>query len=206
VPTEGWDYASLVGAVAGAQSAPEELGRALVAAFSEDHADLSGATVSALRLAGVASVSDRLNQLADQLWEEISTDEARSSLREALFYDVEDFFSVPGDLNIDLGDLASIVARELPELGPLSDELSQALSDAIIESWAAPGSNESATGLSVHLIPLGPDGSASSTHDQLYFRNGPADDPLRFVESSSWVPEWPSGPGLLYRLWYEVLP
>jgi hypothetical protein len=222
VPTEGWDYSGLVGAVAGAMPravgrttastgraiayGPEGLGRALVAAFAEDHAGRDGATVSALSLAAVGMVAERLNQVSDRLQEEVSTDEARNALREALFYNVEDFFSVPGDLNIDLGDLAAVVAGELPSISPLSNSLSQSVSQAVVAVWAAAGANERATGLSVHLIPLGPDGSASSTHDRLYFRNGLADEPLRFVQSSSWVPEWPSGPGLLYRLWYEVLP
>ncbi|MFW6313660.1 MAG: hypothetical protein ACOC2N_07230 [Spirochaetota bacterium] len=183
-------------------------GQALAVSVAESYASIysesTSATISAIRLDRVATAMDALNDLSDALSAGIASRALRDRIRETLFYDVEDFYSTPGDLAIDLGDLGLVVARDYDIADAAAAALSAAVGEAVITS-ASGAANPRASGLSVHLVPLRGDGTAETSHDEDYFRGSAAEHSLSFVDASTWVPRLPEGPGLLHRLFYDTM-
>jgi hypothetical protein len=205
VSLDGWEYNRLLDTLAADSEGPDAFRRAAISAFAAERASTSGATISAIDLAQVETAAQALDELSNALYDYATTNERRNGLRSLLFSDIEDFYRTPGDLNLDLGDLARQVTRAYPHASEVAQPLAEAVDAAVLESWSAPGANERASGLSVHFIPIDDSGYAFPPHDAAYFagRIGPA--PPAFVSVSDWVPNDTDRTGLLYRLWYESL-
>ncbi len=204
IPADGWEYDDLLARVVSSDRTPSGFAEAIVGSFANSAAGYAPGTIAAIDLSRIAGVHTALNAFSIALHDGILNDAERTAVRDALFYDVEDFYATPGDLAIDLRDLASVVSDQFNLADGQASELDSALSAALIDQWTATA-NPRATGLSVHLIPLEADGNAAVTHDEGYFRGSSAAHPLQFVAGSDWVPALPDGPGLLHRLFYEVM-
>lgn len=205
VPESGWDYASFLELAAvenAGDPTPAKFAELAVQAGSESWASVAGATISAIDLAAIGPVLDAHNSLSDALYDLGEASEVRTAITAVLFNDVEDYYATPGDLNVDLGDLAAVVAAEFPEVAGPAAELDAALSTAVIAEWHHGQGNPRSTGVAVHYVSLD-SGGLPIGHDQSYFQGYPTPTPLAFVQSSTWVPVYDNGPGLLYRLWYE---
>lgn len=215
VGTSGWNYTHFLERLAagtGDEAAGEEgasggaeFEEAAVLAYAEAYAEKAGACISATDLSAVGEVSRALDALSRKLLAEADTAARRDALREVLFEEVEGFFRTPGDLNLDLTDLAVTVGAAYPEVAGEARALEHAVGRAVSASWCSPGANEGARGLSVHFIPVDAGGYAYPPHAEDYFAGRAVDLPLRFVSESAWVPDEDAGAGLLYRLWYEAM-
>ncbi len=204
VSAAGWDYIDTLARFSASPMEPTDLAEAIVASYAERNADSAVATISALRLAGVPGIMAAFNDLCDQAWAGIIDAAVQTDLRRAIFEETEAFYATPGDLNVDLSDLAAVIAGRMAGLSPSAERLEDAVAAAIVAEWHHPEGHPRAHGLSVHYVPLAADGTPIA-HDLAYFRNAPAQGVPAFVSESSWVPVYPAGPGLLYRIWYESL-
>ncbi|HUX20929.1 MAG TPA: clostripain-related cysteine peptidase, partial [Spirochaetia bacterium] len=203
IQVDGWNYADLLSRLAVSDASPASTVEAVVSSFASNQVDESGATISALSLESVDGVMEGLNQFSQVAWEWIHDDTAQSYLRSLLFREVEAFYSTPGDLNLDLVDLGRVVAEKIPALADAAAQLEEATRAAVVREWHHPQGHPNAHGLGVHYVPLSEEGTAA-VHSDAYFRGIPTEYPLAFVSASAWAPQYPNGPGLLYRIWYEV--
>jgi hypothetical protein len=203
VQVEGWNYADLLVRLAVCNGSPASTVDAVVSSFASQQSNTSGATISALSLASIDGVMDGLNHFSEAAWEWVHDDAGQSFLRSILFREVEAFYSTPGDLNLDLVDMGRVVGEKIPALTEAADQLENAATAAVVQEWHHTQGHPKAHGLGVHFVPLSADGTAA-IHSDAYFRGIPTEYPLAFVSASAWTPEYPNGPGLLFRIWYEV--
>jgi hypothetical protein len=217
VGTAGWDYTrfleALAAAPAGDRAAGEEAAveeaaveEAAASSYAEAYADTPGACISVIELAAVGEVSRALDALSRELHASADSAPARDTLRRLLFEEVEDFYRTPGDLNLDIADLAETVSASHPEVSGEAERVELAVEHAVSRSWCSSGANDRARGLSVHYVPIDAGGYAYPPHADHYFAGRTVETPLRFVSESAWVPDEVTAAGLLYRLWYEAMP
>lgn len=201
---DGWEYHRFLAGLASGDGSREAFVSAAVEAYAERYATTAGSTISAVALGAIAAVNDRLNALSDALWAAVTSDALRLDLRERLFNDVEDFYVTPGDLNLDLGDLASVVKEAYAWADPEAEALGAAVRAAVLREWHHEQGHPRAAGLAVHYVPLDALGMPVP-HDDAYVPGRAVDSPLAFVSASAWVPDVDGAKGLLYRLWYEPM-
>ncbi|TVQ28234.1 MAG: hypothetical protein EA382_02330 [Spirochaetaceae bacterium] len=201
MPPSGWDYEWLLRRFLQTDRSPA----ALAAAIVESAPGFTSApdAMSAVDLRAAERVNAALNAFSDAVFASIPTDLLRRSVRYTLFYDLVDFYATPGDLAIDIADLGAVVAANHGIAGDEAAELQDAVRSAVLATWSRGGR---ASGVSVHLIPLESDGSAAGSHHAAWFRGYHGTDRLAFTECSHWTIDGAGGHGLLYRLFYEVLP
>ncbi len=200
-PADGWEYDDLLRRFVDSDRTPRSLANSIGESYASIYSEIASATLSTIRLDRVTALMDALNNFSDALSGAIDSSEVRDEIRATLFYDVEDFYSTPGDLAIDLGDLGLVVARDYDVADAAAAALTAAVSEAVVTSSSG-SANQRATGISVHLVPLRGDGTAETSHAPAYFRGAAVEHPLSFVDTSTWVPRLPDGPGLLHRLFY----
>lgn len=205
IPADGWEYDDLLTRFAGSGQTPADFGDAVVRSFEYNYASFSSGTISVIDLGSIDAAHLALNEFSNRLHDSLVDSGIRNDLRESLFYDVEDFYATPGDLAIDLRHMAEVVGRDYDLADAAAAALDAAVANAVLTQWINPDGNPFAGGLSVHYIPLSGNGSAEPPHDVSYFRGGDPEFPLEFVADSAWVPILPDGPGLLHRLFYEVM-
>lgn len=205
VGTDGWDYRRFLTELAADPDPNGAVARAADVAFAARYAGTPGACIAAIDLARISGVREALNDLSAALAGEADSAPRRDALREALFGGVESFYRTPGDLNLDLADLAAVAEDEYPAVAGDAGALRSAVQAAVTSSWCAAGAHERANGLSVHYVPLDASGYAYPPHADEYFADRIVDAPLRFASGSRWVPDETAGAGLLYRLWYEAM-
>jgi len=195
VSAEGWDYAEILAGLTGAAT-PTEAAGLLTETFARKYATAGGAAFSVVDLGQIEGIMDGLNGFVQR-----RLDEAAAAgqgyffdLKQRIFTEVEDFYTTPGDLNIDLIMLGlTIEGSESP--------LAAAVESAVVASFASPRGNPDARGLAVHFVPLDAAGR-SSVHDDAYFRDKAAGYSLGFVENSLWCPHQAEESGLLWHLFY----
>jgi hypothetical protein len=190
---------------AGPEVTPAGFADAVVNMFRESNARRSGSAISAVRLERIEALVASFDALAVALAEHVDTAERRSELRALLFEEVEAFYRTPGSLDLDIGDLAGIVAARYPVAAQPAAAVQSALTEAVMHEWHHESGHPRATGLSVHYVPLDSSGFPA-THADTYFRDALPEDQTRFVRNSGWPPSREAEDGLLYRLWYEDLP
>lgn len=208
VPASGWDYADLLSRLSttdGGDPEPVAFAQAVVDSAAAAWSSHAGTTISAIRLSAADELVSTHNALCDALFVLAEPADQRTALSSLLWSGVEDYYSTPGDLNLDVGHLAMQVADLFPAAGPAAEGFLSQLAEATVAEWHHEHGNPSSTGLAVHYCALDAAGLPAG-HDVHYFRDYPTSTPLRFVQASSWVPVYEAGPGLLFRLWYEVLP
>jgi hypothetical protein len=217
VTNDGWEYDLLLDKLgdsrhegsrdtaAGPEVTPAGFADAVVNMFRESNARRSGSAISAVRLERIEALVASFDALAVALAEHVDTAERRSELRALLFEEVEAFYRTPGSLDLDIGDLAGVVAARYPVAAQPAGAVQSALTEAVMHEWHHESGHPRATGLSVHYVPLDSSGFPA-THADTYFRDALAEDQTRFVRNSGWPPSREAEDGLLYRLWYEDLP
>jgi len=206
VGPDGWEYDRFLERFLSGPRSVDDFGKAAVGAFAEVYAGSSRATISEIKLSEVEAVSRALDELSLSLFDWVGADDRiarRNALRDGIFENVEDFYETPGDLNIDLWDLADHVAGLDETVDATADSLRRAVERAVVAEWHAEG-NARAHGLAVHYVPLDEYGYPT-VHADSYFQERQISAPLAFVADSAWVPNEIDRRGLLYRLWYEAL-
>jgi hypothetical protein len=202
--SEGWAYQRFLELLASSDRSRDAFVGAAVDAYAEAYATTAGSTISAVDLGAVDAVNQALNELSDSLHDAVSGAADRGALRDLLFDGVEDFYVTPGDLDLDLADLAREVRETFDWADVEAAALESAVSAAVLREWHHEQGNPRASGLAVHYVPLDASG-LPVVHDDAYIRGRAVAAPLAFVADSSWVPDFDGETGLLYRLWYEVL-
>jgi hypothetical protein len=206
VGPDGWEYDRVLERFLSGPRSVDSFGQAAVASFAEVYAGSSRATISEIKLSEVEAVAGALDELSRSLFDWVGAGDRvarRTALRDGIFENVEDFYETPGDLNIDLWDLADHVAGLDAVAEGTVDSLRRAVERAVVAEWHAEG-NARAHGLAVHYVPLDEYGYPT-VHADSYFQERQISEPLAFVADSDWVPNELRRRGLLYRLWYEAL-
>lgn len=195
VSAEGWDYGGILSGLTGATT-PGEAADLLTETFSRKYATAGGAAFSVVDLSNIQKVMEGLDGFVQRRMDEaaLAGPGYYSDLKQRIFTEVEDFYTTPGDLNIDLIMLGLILE------GPGSP-LAAVVEAAVVASFASPWGNPDARGLAVHFVPLDAAGRVS-VHDDAYFRDKPAGYSLDFVEKSLWCPHQTEESGLLWHLFY----
>lgn len=204
VPVSGWDYEGALRRFIASDRTGDSLAEAIVTSYAESRGSAPHATISTIRLDRIEPVMDALNAFSDAVRAAITDAGTREAVRASMFYDVEDFYATPGDLAIDLGDLPVVVSLGHGIAEDEAARLERAVYEAVGRNYRGPA-NPRASGISVHLIPLRSDGSAAASHHENYLNRPGETAALSFVGRSTWVPTLPSGPGLLFRLFYEPM-
>ena len=195
VSAEGWDYGELLSRAAGTMI-PVEVAELLSRTFAMRYSTTGGAVFSVVDLTKIEEV---MNQLNDFVQRRIDAEEEAgpgyyADLKEHIFAEVEDFYTTPGDLNIDLLMLALTLEGD-------DSPLVKAVESAVLFNFAAPRGNPDARGLAIHFVPLEETGRAG-LHDDAYFRDKSTGYSLDFVEASLWCPNQAEETGLLWHLFY----
>lgn len=198
ISSEGWNYQKMIAGLSGSDGSVLEAGRVLRDSFAEGYQSAAGATFSFLDLSKVAGIVTAIDSFVEdrEAEAEVSGDAAGyySTLKTSIFDDVEDFYTTPGDLNIDVAHLGEIVE------GPASP-LKAAVEEAVVYSFCSSSGNPNAKGLAVHFVPLGDTGFVLS-HNDAYFKDKVAGYSLAFVADSKWCPDATNASGFLWKLFY----
>ena len=204
VPDSGWEYEQVLRRFIGSDLSAHALADALVVPCRGECAPSGHVTRSAVDLSRTAPVIVALNDFSDAVADAITNAPLRADVRAAIFHEAEGFYATPGDLSIDVADMADVVSRTFGIGVATAAALRQAVEQAVLINRTN-GVHPRATGVSVHFIPLRGDGTAESGHDVMYVRRSGGGGSIAFVTDTTWVPVLPGGPGLLFRLFYEVL-
>jgi hypothetical protein len=168
----------------------------------ERYASYPGFAFGVFDLTVMDELSKRFDQVIRLLYGICADPAVRDRIRTVLFREAWGFYEVPGDLNLDIKHLCSLLSGEFPEINTGTNDLSRLLEEALLYGGANQGMPDSLGFLSVHLVPLDPAGFPARHYPE-YFKNCPVEIPMAFVCDSDWVPSYPEGPGFLYRIWYE---
>lgn len=208
-PLNGWDYNLFLNTFIAAAKTPINFVNSAVTAFGTSYSNSTGSNISGMDLSAINNVMTAFNAFSNALYNATTTDAIRSDILQTIYFDVENFFSIPGDLNIDLWDCADQIASQWNYADAEAAVLKNAIDNAVVAEWhnttTGLTGNPRSHGIAVHLIHLDENGSPDGI-DNAYCQGLSVSYPLSFVSDSAWVPVVPAGPGLLYRLWYEVLP
>ncbi len=204
VPNEGWKYDDVLTRLAGTQKTAFDAATSMFSSFAEKASRIPGATISILDLETIEEVHNSLNRLSRKIYESITDPALKTSVRNTMFSETEDFYTTPGDLNLDIRDLAERMKETYDFADEEAEGLLEATGKTVIREWHETLGNPRAHGLALHFVPLDGNGFPMP-HNDAYYKGKQVSNPLLFVEDSDWVPIYPSGPGLLFRLWYELI-
>lgn len=205
---DGWEYDIMFDLFKSTTKTPDDFYTSVIDMYSQRYVNKSGATISVIDLSLVDALMMCLNGFSDAIYKNCITNDERDSINTIIFDTVEDFYSSPGDFNIDIYDLADRISTEKNYANFEAESLKSAVSAAIPGEWHnnSDSGNPDAHGLALHFIPLDEDGFPASSHHEAYDKSYNGDYPLKFAGDSDWVIDSSIPSGLLYRLWYEILP
>jgi hypothetical protein len=128
----------------------------------------------------------------------ITTKALQTSVKTTLFLDATCYYTTPGDLNLDMGDVLTKVGAVVPVAGSAAQA---ALSQAVVLNFHT--GTLPAGGIAVHFVPLDARGGFSLPHDDAYTQGKNALNTPLFVQTSTWVPST-AGNGFLDVIWNKV--
>ncbi len=199
-PADGLEYDDFFGRLTKVDPDADIIASAAANSYSTSYNDTPGTSISAVDLAGIEDLMTALNSFSDALSSVCSDRVIANEIKDILFNDTESFISVPGDMNLDIRDMAERISGNTDYADTEAAALTAAIDQAVLYNWTNPAGNPGARGLAVHFIPLDSSGRPVP-HDNGYFRGRSTDFPISFTGSSTWVPAEDGG-GLLYKLWY----
>jgi len=207
-PLAGWDYTQLFNNFKATTLTPLDFIISTMAAFTTSYSTVSGTTLSAVDLTQIDTVMNTFNAFALALYDEITTSTIRTEILGIISDDVENYYSFGGDWNIDLWDLAdqietsSVYANIITEVA----DLKSAVKNAVVAEWHNSLENPGSKGIAVHFCLDDEDSGLNPIVDPDYWKNHPSlpYPPPSFLAVSDWVPEYLSGPGLLYKLFIQT--
>lgn len=199
----GWDYDLFLSSLIESDLSIEAFSESAISSYSSVYSTTAGATISSVNLAAIDNLNTSLNAFSVAVHAAIADGTTRDAFVQGVFDNAEDFVEVPGDLYIDLWDLADYVESDHAFAEAEATALKTSVSEAVRAEWHSDIGNTGAHGISVLYVPVDANG-LPVTHADNYFRTRSVSDPLSFVGQSDWVPNDTDESGLLYRLWYEV--
>ena len=209
-PGGGWQYTDVLDTFKVSDLSATALVDSIVDAYEREYTGTVGATLSGIELSEIDNVMSAFNDFSDALYNSITNSTTQTEIANELYLNAEDFYNVPGDLNIDIADAATKILTNTNYADTEASELITAVNNAVYSEWhdisTTPdySNNVNANGLAVHFIPLDSEGSPTA-HNTAYVKNTSSvvQYPLAFVQNSQWVVDNSDYTGLLYRLWYE---
>lgn len=176
--------------------------RALLRALRESHELIPGASFALYDLSRVEDVAAALEGVLLPLDERLrGSTEKRLTLRE-LFFDPSPYDRSFGPFFLPLWRLSAAVCEEVPALTVEVEGLQSAVSGMALESWSY-DTGEVSPG--IYLVSLDEEG-APSGHAGCYLPERPGGRAGAFARSSVWAPRLIEERGVLYFLWYDLLP
>lgn len=218
-PGDGWEYNLwLTDFAAKGSRTGLQLVNSVVDAYQSRYSGSIGATLAGYDLSKVDGLMTALNEFSTALSASIVDKASQTAIGNLLFKYVEDYFSLPGDLNIDIWDMADKVAAG-GYAAAQATALKAALAASVIKEWhdttAGGSGNPNSHGMSIHFVQLDAAGTPTG-HLYAYFANHASLSPTTlyvpsFVDAAgnSWVPTFTSstvGSGLLYKIFYRAYP
>jgi len=204
-PLDGWEYDKFLNNLIATAKTPLNFIDAAVSAFQTRYATKTGGTLSGIDLSKVDTVMTELNTFSDTLYNTVTTSTIQQEVGTIFFNSTEDFYSIPGDFNIDLWDAADQIQTNCDYADAQAIALKTAIENAVVAEWhnttTGKDGNPRAHGIAVHLCYLYSINSYDI--DEAYWKGNSDIYPLSFVEDSTWVPNL-EGTGLLYRLFFET--
>jgi hypothetical protein len=206
---DGWEYDIWLNNFKSTGLNVMELITCVIDSYEIRYATMSGTTLAAIDLAAIDHVMIALNNFSNALFNSITNAGIQDLIAGTLFMDVESFYDTAtgsGDVNLDIWHMAEVIRNTYDYADSEATALKTAIDSAIVDEWhnrdAGATGNPNAHGLAIHLIIM--NGGSPYTHDLAYCKGYSWEYPLEFVNASDWVIQYPSGPGFLYRLWYEA--
>ncbi|MCL2243639.1 MAG: clostripain-related cysteine peptidase [Treponema sp.] len=214
IMSTGWDYNVLfTDFIKKPGLSVNDLGNSIQSQFSSQYASLNFATISQIRLSQVNNLFEKFEAFAGAVASAITSESSRNNVRTQVLNNIESYYfaSFPTDLYIDISDFrqkinnirTSITSDTALQnaINTASGNLDNALSSAVISSWANNGTTKK---IGVHVIPLQSAGVPSVSHESAYIRGSMVLDKSNFVNSSrNWVPNTvPQSNSLLDKLFY----
>lgn len=217
-PGTGWNYTGVLRSFAAAPARDAaSLANVIVDEYALSYASVAGTTMAAYRLDRIDPLMTAFNAFCSEVSRSIVDTDSQGVVGRTLFSQVEDFYGVPGDLNIDIWDMADKIGTA-GVAATQAAALKTAVEAAVVREWHSLGTtagreNLDAHGIAVHLIYLD-DKATPVGHDYAYFADHATvvtpPPPLvpSFVDAAgnAWVPDTAAQTGLLYNLFYRSFP
>ena len=205
VPGTGYSYDGVLNSFKTTGRTAADFYNTIVSEYSVQYASTAGATISVIDLSQIDNLMTSLNTFSTALYAACSTNTIRNEVGNIIFNYAEDYFSVPGDLNIDIYDMAYEIYSRTNYVDSQASALMAAVNQAVLAEWHNTNTNPESHGISLYFITLGSTG-APAGHLEAYDKNYTGLYPLEFCSNSTWTFDSGTNTGLLYRLWYETLP
>jgi len=203
-PGDGYEYDSLFNAFKATGMSVDNWLSSVVNQFGVRYSATAGTTQSAIDLSLIDDVMTALNTFSSTLYSACTTSAIRNTVAGTIFNYTEDYFSVPGDLNVDMYDMAYQVKTLTDYADAAATALMTAVDNAVVHEWHHNTNNPRSHGLALHFVGLDDAGDIDG-HSTAYGQDWTGAYPLSFVQNSSWVPDFTNKDGLLYRFFYETL-
>ena len=209
-PGDGWEYDVFFNNFKETDLSQTAFVNSAVEAYATRYEDEAGTTLSGIDLSKIDAVMTTLNTFSNKLYDSISSSEIQGAIQTILIDETENYYTIPGDWNIDLYDAAEKIHDQTDYADSEASALMSAINDAVIAEWHSDVEetnveNTDSNGLSIHLFTR--DSENHTGHIPAYIKDytdnegNSVDYPLSFVQDSTWVPSI-DGTGLLYRLIY----
>jgi hypothetical protein len=215
-PGDGWEYNLWLADFAGKTSKTAyEIVDSVVDTFATRYASTTGTTMAGYDLQEIDDLYTELMSFSTALSNYIVDATTQDAVGTILYNYVEDFYSIPGDLNIDIWDMAEQIDTGISgEFTTEAAALQSAVESVVIKEWhnttTGSSGNPRAHGIAIHFIALDDYGDPAG-HDYAYFADHATLSPTTgyipsFIDAggNSWVPNYTAETGLLYEIWYEV--
>ncbi|GAB6091295.1 clostripain-related cysteine peptidase [Spirochaeta dissipatitropha] len=202
IPAAGWDYGLIAsGLISLDHTQQDAFGNLLTDSFAAAYGGTAKAAFSVIYLDKIHELHSAWNLFSIAMKDYAAVEAQRQNLLRVLFHEVQDYYLVPGDLNIDMGHAATVIASEIPELFSAAVEFLDIYQSSVFRLFSSGIANSNASGIAIHLVPLNEYGTATLPHASAYFTDGQVSHALDFMKDSLWPPDSQGG-GLLGRLWY----
>jgi hypothetical protein len=215
-PGDGWEYNLWLADFAGKTSKTAyEIVDSVVDTFATRYASTTGTTLAGYDLHQINGLYTALMNFSTALSNYIVDASTQRTIASTIYKYTEDFYSVPGDLNIDIWDMAEQIDTRIPgQFTSQANSLKSAVESVVIKEWhnTTTGStgNPRAHGIAIHFIALDENGDPGG-HQYAYFADHATLSPSTgyipsFIDATgnTWVPNLTAETGLLYEIWYEA--
>ncbi|MBN1649124.1 MAG: hypothetical protein JW874_13895 [Spirochaetales bacterium] len=216
IPGDGWEYDDLLSSFINAEHTADSLCSAAVDAYETRYSGTVGTTLSAVDISQLGTLKTAIDALSDAIIDHANALDISSgataannflaSVRTCLANDPEDYYNVPGDLNIDIYDMAFEIQTTFADFDTEAAAVMTALNNAVPYEWhdltnTANYENTDSHGLAIYLVSLDSYGSPSVVSSAYDATSGAVCIPA-FVEDSRWSYTDINGDdGLLFYIW-----
>ncbi|MFP4302552.1 MAG: hypothetical protein ACLFPW_10430 [Spirochaetaceae bacterium] len=178
----------------------ESVESSLLRSLEESHRAIPAASFALFDLSRVEKLAGALEETLLPLEEElIGVTTERVELRELLF-EQNPYDRGAGPLFLPVSTLAAKLAAHAPELP--TQLIQEEVQRLPVESWSEEGGPVSPT---LYFVSLDEEGTPAG-HAGCFLPERPGGEAVAFARSTVWAPRLIEGRGILYFLWYDLLP